>query len=187
MKKAIIALVSVLCLIAAAVGALFIWEHQSKLALEAQVEDFLDDCGTDATAIDVHGRPYLLYAMRDSVDLTYVDLDLHAGTNKDQLLIHRLREGHPDRLTRFVTFDHPEGDVEPIERSDGSFTDAAMVNGTKSTFSADVTDRRLELFADGHRAGGIDVDQDVTVDGTAVTNTGVVVELEYVSPKCGAK
>ena len=186
MKKAVIALASALCLIAAAIGALFVWEHQSKLSLEAQVEDFLDACGTDATAIDVHGRPYILYAMADSADLTYVDLRLQAGTNKDQLLVHRLSQGHADRLSRFVTFDHPDGDVDPIERADGSFTEAAMINGSTVTFSADTAGDRLELFADGHRAGQIELDQDVTVKGAAVTDSGVVVELEYASPDCDA-
>lgn len=186
MKKAIIALVSVLCIIAAAIGALFVWEHQSKLALESQVEDFLDSCDTAATSIDVHGRPYILSAMRGSADLTYVDLTLQAGTNKDQLLVHRLSDSHADRLTRFVTFDHPDGDVEPIERADGSFTDSAKVDGAKVTFTADVTDDRLQVFADGHRTGQIELKQDVTVKGTAVTNTGVVVELEYDSPDCTA-
>ncbi|WP_193070748.1 hypothetical protein [Brevibacterium sp. FME37] len=186
MKKAIIALVSTLCIIAAAIGALFVWEHQSKLALESQAEDFLDARDTDATSIDVHGRPYILYAMRDSADLTYVDLALQAGTNKDQLLVHRLSDSHADRLTRFVTFDHPDGEVEPIERADGSFTDSAEVNGSRVTFSADVADDRLQVFADGSSTGQIEMKQDVTVKGTAVTNAGVVVELEYDSPDCPA-
>lgn len=183
MKKALIALASALCLIAASIGALFVWEHQSKLALEAQVEGFLDACGNDATAIDVHGRPYILYAMRDSADLSYVDLRLQAGTNKDQLLVHQLSQGRANRLSRFVTFDHPDGDVDPIERPDGSFTEAAMINGSKVIFSAD---DRLQLFADDHRAGQIELDQDVTVKSSAVTDSGVVVELEYASPDCRA-
>lgn len=160
MKKAIIALASLLVIIAAAVGALFVWEHQSKLALEGQVED--------------------------SVDLTYVDLELQDGTNKDQLLVHRLSNGEPESLTRFVTFDHPDGEVEPIERADGSFTDSAEVNGSRVTFSADVADDRLQVFADGSATGQIEMKQDVTVKGTAVTNAGVVVELEYDSPDCPA-
>lgn len=179
MKKAIIALASTLCIFAAAIGAVFVWEHQSKLALEGQVEDYLDDCSIDASAIDVHGRPYILFAMRDTVDLTYVDLKLQDGTNKDQLLVHRLRNGHPDRLTRFVTFDHPAGEVDPIERADGSFTDSAMVDGKKVTYSADVKDHKLRLFADGHKTGEVTVDEGVSQNGTAVTDTGVVVELDY--------
>lgn len=186
MKKAIITLVSLLCIIAAAIGALFVWEHQSKLALEGQVEDYLDNCSIDASAIDVHGRPYILFAMRDSVDLTYVDLALQAGTNNDQLLVHRLSEGRSERLTRFVTFDHPEGDVDPIERANGSFTDSAMVDGERVTYSADVTDHRLQLFAAGEEAGEIRVEQDVTIRGAAVTDTGVVVELEYAASACEA-
>lgn len=185
MKKTVIALASVLCIIAAAIGALFVWEHQSKLTLEAQVADYLEACDTDASAIDVHGRPYILYALGDSVDLTYVDLGLQDGTNQDQLLVHRLSGGHADRLTRFVTFDHPAGDVDPIERANGSFTDSAMVDGSKVTFSAAVTDHSLQVSGNGRPAGEIDIEQDVAVRGTAVTNTGVVVELEYDSPDCG--
>ncbi|SDR74040.1 hypothetical protein SAMN04489751_0287 [Brevibacterium sandarakinum] len=182
MKKAIIALASLLVIIAAAVGALFVWEHQSKLALEGQVEDYLDERSIDASAIDVHGRPYILFAMRDSVDLTYVDLELQDGTNKDQLLVHRLSNGEPDRLTRFVTFDHPEGEVDPIERADGSFTESAMVDGTKVTYSADVKDHKLRLFADGHKTGEIAVEKGVSQNGAAVTDTGVVIGLDYDSP-----
>lgn len=136
MKKAIIALASLLVIIAAAVGALFVWEHQSKLALEGQVED--------------------------SVDLTYVDLELQDGTNKDQLLVHRLSNGEPESLTRFVTFDHPEGEVDPIER----------VDGEKVTYSADVKDHKLRLVADGHKTGEIAVEKGVSQNGAAVTDTG---------------
>lgn len=135
MKKAIIALASLLVIIAAAVGALFVWEHQSKLALEGQVED--------------------------SVDLTYVDLELQDGTNKDQLLVHRLSNGEPESLTRFVTFDHPEGEVDPIER----------VDGEKVTYSADVKDHKLRLVADGHKTGEIAVEKGVSQNGAAVTDT----------------
>ncbi|MDN5656259.1 hypothetical protein [Brevibacterium sandarakinum] len=136
MKKAIIALASLLVIIAAAVGALFVWEHQSKLALEGQVED--------------------------SVDLTYVDLELQDGTNKDQLLVHQLSNGEPESLTRFVTFDHPEGEVDPIER----------VDGEKVTYSADVKDHKLRLVADGHKTGEIAVEKGVSQNGAAVTDTG---------------
>lgn len=136
MKKAIIALASLLVIIAAAVGALFVWEHQSKLALEGQVED--------------------------AVDLTYVDLELQDGTNKDQLLVHRLSNGEPESLTRFVTFDHPEGEVDPIER----------VDGEKVTYSADVKDHKLRLVADGHKTGEIAVEKGVSQNGAAVTDTG---------------
>lgn len=135
MKKAIIALASLLVIIAAAVGALFVWEHQSKLALEGQVED--------------------------AVDLTYVDLELQDGTNKDQLLVHRLSNGEPESLTRFVTFDHPEGEVDPIER----------VDGEKVTYSADVKDHKLRLVADGHKTGEIAVEKGVSQNGAAVTDT----------------
>lgn len=145
MKKAIIALASLLVIIAAAVGALFVWEHQSKLALEGQVED--------------------------SVDLTYVDLELQDGTNKDQLLVHQLSNGEPESLTRFVTFDHPEGEVGPIEGTDGSFTDSAMVDGEKVTYSADVKDHKLRLVADGHKTGEIAVEKGVSQNGAAVTDT----------------
>lgn len=179
MKKAIIALVSVIAIIAIAIGGLFVWEQQSKLALENRVEDYLDDRGVDFTGIDVHGRPYILFAMQDSVDLTYVDLALQSGTDKDQLLVHRLSDAQADRLTRFVTFDHPAGDVDPITRADGSFTGSAMVNGKKVTYTAEVKDRKLRLFADGHHAGEIDVAEGVKQHGAAVTDTGVVVELEY--------
>lgn len=179
MKKAIIALTSIIGIIAIAIGGLFVWEHQSKLSLENQVEDYLDDQGVDSTGIDVHGRPYIIFAIQDSVDLTYVDLALQAGTNKDQLLVHRLSHGRADRLTRFVTFDHPAGDVDPNERADGSFTDSAMVNGTKVTYTSEVKDRTLRLFADGQLAGEIEVEEGVSEYGAAVTKTGVVVELEY--------
>lgn len=135
MKKAIIALASLLVIIAAAVGALFVWEHQSKLALEGQVED--------------------------SVDLTYVDLELQDGTNKDQLLVHRLSNGEPESLTRFVTFDHPEGEVGPIEGTDGE----------KVTYSAHVKDHKLRLVADGHKTGEIAVEKGVSQNGAAVTDT----------------
>lgn len=145
MKKAIIALASLLVIIAAAVGALFVWEHQSKLALEGQVED--------------------------SVDLTYVDLELQDGTNKDQLLVHRLSNGEPESLTRFVTFDHPEGEVDPIEGTDGSFTDSAMTDGEKVTYSAHVKDHKLRLVADGHKTGEIAVEKGVSQNGAAVTDT----------------
>ncbi|MDN5635550.1 MAG: hypothetical protein L0G36_07895 [Brevibacterium sp.] len=136
MKKAIIALASLLVIIAAAVGALFVWEHQSKLALEGQVED--------------------------AVDLTYVDLELQDGTNKDQLLVHRLSNGEPESLTRFVTFDHPEGEVGPIEGTDGE----------KVTYSAHVKDHKLRLVADGHKTGEIAVEKGVSQNGAAVTDTG---------------
>lgn len=136
MKKAIIALASLLVIIAAAVGALFVWEHQSKLALEGQVED--------------------------SVDLTYVDLELQDGTNKDQLLVHQLSNGEPESLTRFVTFDHPEGEVGPIEGTDGE----------KVTYSAHVKDHKLRLVADGHKTGEIAVEKGVSQNGAAVTDTG---------------
>lgn len=135
MKKAIIALASLLVIIAAAVGALFVWEHQSKLALEGQVED--------------------------SVDLTYVDLELQDGTNKDQLLVHQLSNGEPESLTRFVTFDHPEGEVGPIEGTDGE----------KVTYSAHVKDHKLRLVADGHKTGEIAVEKGVSQNGAAVTDT----------------
>ncbi|MDN5588490.1 MAG: hypothetical protein L0G69_18210 [Brevibacterium sp.] len=135
MKKAIIALASLLVIIAAAVGALFVWEHQSKLALEGQVED--------------------------AVDLTYVDLELQDGTNKDQLLVHQLSNGEPESLTRFVTFDHPEGEVGPIEGTDGE----------KVTYSADVKDHKLRLVADGHKTGEIAVEKGVSQNGAAVTDT----------------
>ncbi|MCD1284451.1 MULTISPECIES: hypothetical protein [unclassified Brevibacterium] len=185
MKKVLIALTSIVCIIGAVVGGLAIWEHRSKISLEAEVEDYLDDVGIDATGIDVHGRPYIIFALQDSVDLTYVDLALQDGTNKDQLLLHRLSNGRPERLTRFVTFDHPSGEVDPIERADGSFTDSAMVDGSKVTFTAKVTDDRLELFADGAEAGTIDVGPGVTAEGAAVTDTSVVVELGYDSPDFG--
>lgn len=186
MKTAIITLASLLCIIVAAVGALFVWEHRSKLALEGQVEAYLGDCSIDASGIDVHGRPYILFAMRDSVDLTYVDLPLHDGTNKDQLLVHRLSDGRSDRLTRFVSFEHPEGDVDPIKSADGSFTDAAMVDGEHVVYAADVADQQLQLSAAGSRTGAIDLQQDAEVKGTAVTDDGVVVEIEYTDPDCSS-
>lgn len=181
MKKALIALVSVIGIIAVAVSGLFVWEQQSKRALESQVEDYLDDRGVESTGVDVHGRPSILYALQGSVDLSYVDLVLQGGTNKDQLLVHRLGDGRADRLTRFVTFDHPAGDVDPLERADGSFTDSAMVDGQKVSYTAEVKDHRVQLLADGHRSAAIAVEQSVTAYGAVVTDTGVVVELEYSS------
>ena len=74
MKKVIIALTSVLTALAVGIGALFFWEYRSKAQLEAQVEDYLGGCDVTASGIEVHGRPYILSAMAERAELTYVDL-----------------------------------------------------------------------------------------------------------------
>jgi hypothetical protein len=96
----------------------------------------LNGCGITPDTIDVHGRPYLLYAAQHTADLSYVDLEPAKGTNKDQVLVHHLVDGHADRLTRFITVDYPSGQVSPVKNPDGSYTEAATIDGEEVTFSA---------------------------------------------------
>src|SRR5699024_4371232 len=102
MKKTLIALAVCCSLITAAVVGVAVAEFRAEAELESQVTDYLDECGIDASSIDVHGRPYLIYAAQHRADLTYVDTAPAAGANRDQLLIHRLVDGSADRLTRVL-------------------------------------------------------------------------------------
>ncbi|RAE55107.1 hypothetical protein, partial [Burkholderia multivorans] len=79
MKKVVIALTATLSVFAVGIGALFLWEYRSKAQLEAQVEDYLGACDLSPTAMDVRGRPYILSAMSDRAELTYVDIAPQPG------------------------------------------------------------------------------------------------------------
>lgn len=184
MKKALIALAVVRSLIAVVIGGLLIGERKAQSDLEGQVTDFLDECGVKPKSIDVHGRPYLLYAAKGEADLTYVDLAPAAGTNSDQLLVHRLSHGKAERLTRFITFDYPSGGATPILREDGSYSEFATMNGKKVKFSAKADGSRLRVFADGRPAGETKLPQNVEVKGLSALDTGIGVEVEYSSPDC---
>ena len=59
----------------ALIGGLVVAEQRAKVALEADVADYLDGCAITPDGIDVHGRPYLLYAAQHTADLSYVDLE----------------------------------------------------------------------------------------------------------------
>lgn len=184
MKKVIIALVVACSIIAGAIGAVVIAESRAGAELESRVTAFLDDCGTVPSSIDVRGRPYILSAAQGRVGLTYVDLSPVAGTNKDQLLVHRLVDGEADRLTRFVTFDYPSADASPVPHADGSYSDVASLNDRKVTFSAAIDDTAVQVLADGRPSGEIDLPQHASVRGVAATDDGVLVEVEYASSSC---
>lgn len=184
MKKVIIALVVACSLIAGAIGVVVIAESRAGAELESRVTAFLDDCGTAPSSIDVRGRPYILSAAQGHVDLTYVDLAPAAGTNKDQLLVHRLVDGEADRLTRFVTFDYPSSDATPDPNPDGSYSEVATLDDRKVTFSAATDDTTVQMLADGRPAGEIDLPQRASVRGVAATDQGVLVEVEYASSSC---
>lgn len=184
MKKALIALTAVLSAIAVAVGALFFWEYRSKAQLEAQVEDYLGECRVKSESVEVHGRPFILSAIEDKVDLTYVDLAPAPGTNKDQILIHRLAGGRADRLTRFITFDYPQGDVRPITDADGAFTDQAHVNGKVTTFSGAMKGKTLSAFGNRRSVGEVALTTKAELLGVSATDKGIVAELEYPGNGC---
>lgn len=183
MKKAIIALVVTCSLIAGVIGVAVVAEFRAKAELESQVTAYLDDCGVEPTSIEVHGRPYRIYAAQDRADLTYVDTTPATGTNKDQLLVHRLVDGEADRLTRFITFDYPSA-ATPIKNSDGSFSDSVTIGGTTVTFSAESDAAAVRMFADGREAGEVSLSQSASVRNVSATDDGVVVELEYASSSC---
>ncbi|WP_181275905.1 hypothetical protein [Brevibacterium oceani] len=184
MKKALIALAVVCSLLAVIISGLLIGEQKAKSDLEGQVGEFLDECGVTATSIDVHGRPYLLYAAKGDADLTYADLDPVDGTNKDQLLIHRLSHGTADRLTRFITFDYPSAGATPVLNDDGSYSEFATIKGKKVTFSAQADDTKLQVFADGRPAGELKLPQSAEVKGVSAQEVGIGVEIEYSSSSC---
>ncbi|GAA0036178.1 MULTISPECIES: hypothetical protein [Brevibacterium] len=184
MKKALIALTAVLSAIAVAVGALFIWEYRSKAQLEAQVEDYLGECNVKSENIEVHGRPFILSAIEDKVDLTYVDLAPAPGTNKDQILIHRLSNGRADRLTRFITFDYPQGDVRPVTDADGAFTDKARLDGKEVTFTASMKGKTLSAFGNKRSVGEVKLTTKAELLNVSATDKGIVAELEYPGNGC---
>src|SRR5699024_10656575 len=119
MKKTLIALAVCCSLITAAVVGIAAAELHAEAELESQVTDYLDECGIDASSIDVHGRPYLIYAAQHRADLTFVDTAPASGANRDQLLVHRLVDGNADRLTRFITFAYP-AEATPPQHAAGS-------------------------------------------------------------------
>src|SRR5699024_444321 len=97
MKKTLIALAVCCSLITVAVVGIVAAELQAKAELESQVTAYLDECGIEASSIEVHGRPYLIYAAQNRADLTYVDTTPAAGINNDQVPIHRHHEGRDER------------------------------------------------------------------------------------------
>lgn len=188
MKKALIALGTIVIILIALIGGLVVAEHRAKVALEADVADYLDGCSITPDAIDVHGRPYLLYAAQHTADLSYVDLEPAKGTNKDQVLVHHLVDGHADRLTRFITVDYPSGQVSPVKNPDGSYTEAATIDGEEVTFSAraDHVDdgTRLEVLANGRQHSSMTLPRTAEVRAVSAGDDGVIVEIEYAHPNC---
>lgn len=188
MKKALIALAVTVSLIAVIIGALVIAEFRAKAELESKATDFLDGCGVEASSIDVHGRPYLLTAAKGLAELTIVTLDPADGTNSDQLYVHRLHDGHADRLTRFITVDYPVDGAEPVLNPDGSLTEAATIDGKKVTFDAQASGKgekqHLRVSADGAEFEDIDMPQPIEVRTVAAGDDGIVVEVEYTSSDC---
>lgn len=185
MKKVVIALTATLSVFAVGIGALFLWEYRSKAQLEAQVEDYLGACDLSPTAMDVRGRPYILSAMSDRAELTYVDIAPQPGMTKDQLLIQELKDGSAKRVRRFVTFAYPSQDAAPITESDGSFSDRARIDGTPVTFSGTAADGTLTVFADGRPMGELRLPRDVALRGVFANEAGVAAELEYAANLCG--
>lgn len=183
MKKAIIALAVTCSLNAGAIGLVVIVEFRAKAELESQVTAYLDDCGVEPTSIEVRGRPYLMYAAQDRADLTYVDTTPATGTNKDQLLVHRLVDGDADRLTRFITFDYPSEAIS-IKESDGSFSNSATIGGTAVTFSAETDAAAVRMFADGREAEEVSLPQSASVRNVSATDCGDGVEVEYAPSSC---
>ncbi|WP_432789304.1 hypothetical protein QYM46_13310 [Brevibacterium sp. K11IcPPYGO002] len=184
MKKALISLAAVVATIAAIIGGLLIGENRAKAVLEADVADYLDGCVITPDTIDVHGRPYLLYAAQHTADLSYVDLDPAKGTNKDQVLVHHLVDGHADRLTRFITFDYPSGQVRPVKNPDDSYTEVATIDGKKVTFSARTEGNRLDVLGNGRSLTDRALPQEAEVRNVSAGDDGVVVEVEYADTAC---
>lgn len=199
MKKALISLTATVVILLAIIGSLVIAENRAKVALESDVSDYLRACDIEPNAIDVHGRPYLLYAAKHTADLTYVDVDPAAGTNKDQLLVHRLVDGHTDRLTRFITVDYPSSDATPVKNPDDSYTEVATIDGEDVTFSATIdADRtgstrtdgdrthgsRLDVFADDRQLSELSLPQPAEVENVSAGEDGVIVEVEYADVDC---
>lgn len=184
MKKALLALSITFGLIIALVGGVLVWEHQSKLKLEAQVNDYLTNCDIQSTSIDVHGRPYIIFAMEDSADLTYVNLKQAEGIVQDQALIHRLTKGKADKMDRFTTFEFPSEDASPIENEDGSFSNKALVAGKEMTFNASIKGSTLRVTGNGKQIGEIKLDRDATISGVVANKQGVLVDMEYTSANC---
>ncbi|WP_098731532.1 hypothetical protein [Brevibacterium epidermidis] len=194
MKKALIALGTVVIILIALIGGLVVAEQRAKVALESDVDDYLDGCAITPDGIDVHGRPYLLYAAQHTADLSYVDLEPAKGTNKDQVLVHHLVDGHADRLTRFITVDYPSGQVSPVKNPDGSYTEAATIDGEEVTFSArtdhsEGTDHgddgtRLEVLANGRQHSTMTLPRTAEVRAVSAGDDGVIVEIEYADPNC---
>lgn len=199
MKKALISLTATVVILLAIIGSLVIAENRAKVALESDVSDYLRACDIEPNVIDVHGRPYLLYAAKHTADLTYVDVDPAAGTNKDQLLVHRLVDGHAGRLTRFITFDYPSSDATPVKNPDDSYTEVATIDGEDVTFSATTdADRtgstprdgdrphgsRLDVLADGRKLSELSLPQPAEVENVSAGEDGVIVEVEYADVDC---
>ncbi|MCM1014103.1 hypothetical protein [Brevibacterium sp. XM4083] len=184
MKKVIITLTSILSVLAVGVGALFYWEYRSKAQLEAQVEDYLGTCDVKPSHLEVHGRPFILSAMAERAELTYVDVAPQPGMNKDQLLVRELADGKADRVTRFVTFDYPKAGAQPVEDADGAYTDKATIDGKTVKFSGTAGDGRLEVFADGRSFGELPLRKNVTLTSVFANQSGVAAELEYAGPTC---
>src|SRR5699024_3693564 len=183
MQKTRIAL-SVCCsLITAAVVGVAVAEFRAEAELESQVTDYLDECGIDASSIDVHGRPYLIYAAQHRADLTYVDTAPAAGANRDQLLIHRLVDGSADRLTRFITFDYP-AEATPIKNADGSFSDSSTAGAAPMTFATVVDNTHLLMFAYARPAREDDLPQNASVRDASATDDSVFGEVVYASGYC---
>lgn len=189
MKKALIALGTLAIILIALLGGLVIAEKRAKVALEADVADYLNGCGITPDTIDVHGRPYLLYAAQHTADLSYVDLEPSKGTNKDQVLVHHLVDGHADRLTRFITVDYPSGQVSPVKNPDDSYTEAATIDGEKVTFSARTDNGdggiRLDVLANGQQHSSMTLPRTAEVRAVSAGEDGVIVEIEYADANCG--
>ncbi|MGC2940725.1 MULTISPECIES: hypothetical protein [unclassified Brevibacterium] len=187
MKKALITLGIIVVILIALIGGLIVAEQRAKVALEADVSGYLDGCEITPEKIDVHGRPYLLYAAQHTADLSYVDIEPGAGTNKDQVLVHHLVDGHADRLTRFITFDYPSGQVSPVKNPDDSYSEAATIGGDKVTFSARTahTDAFLEVLANGRQHSSMALPRTAEVRAVSAGDDGVIVEIEYADPNCG--
>ncbi|AMT94552.1 hypothetical protein A2T55_12905 [Brevibacterium linens] len=188
MKKALIALGTIVIILIALIGGFVVAEQRAKVALEADVADYLDGCSITPDAIDVHGRPYLLYAAQHTADLSYVDLEPAKGTNKDQVLVHHLVDGHADRLTRFISVDYPSGQVSPVKNPDGSYTEAATIDGEEVTFSAraDHVDdgTHLDVLANGRQHSSMTIPRTAEVRAVSAGDDGVIVEIEYAHPNC---
>ncbi|SDS33878.1 hypothetical protein SAMN04489752_1493 [Brevibacterium siliguriense] len=188
MKKALIALGTIVIILIALVGGLIVAEQRAKASLEADVAEYLDSCAITPDRVDVHGRPYLVYAAQHTADLTYVDLEPAKGTNKDQVLVHHLVDGHADRLTRFITFDYPSGTVRPVKNADDSYTEVAEIDGEEVTFSArtDPSDdgTRLDVLANGRQHARFTLPRTAEVRAVSAGDDGVIVEIEYADPNC---